>query len=194
MIKRFASVPSLQKMAALGLAALALYAPVKDLMDYTGTLFAKQTIQIVDVSFGANMPWQKNHSHYLNVSNNAQTSLSRAQVIYTKLRFENPTSEPQTYRKIWLNFSHDNGDQEYTTDYTLYNKETRQRLIGQSVQVGPNSSVDVIAAYRFIPSYKHKSPISMSVSWEGKSLLREKACEYGLANTAENAFYNQCGL
>lgn len=194
MIKRFASAPRLQKFALFGLVALALYAPAKDLVEYSRSVFAQEQIAIVDVSFGANMPWQNTQSHYLKVGSNAQSSLSKAQVIYTKLRFDNPTNETQTYRKIWLNFSHENGDQEYTTDYTLYNKETRQRLIGQSVQVGPNASVEVIAAYRFIPSYQHKTPISMSVSWEGQNLLREKACEYGLMNTAENTFNYKCGL
>ncbi|BFM48565.1 hypothetical protein [Marinomonas sp. THO17] len=194
MIKRLAIASRTQKFALFSLAALALYAPTKDLMEYSRSVFAQENIAIVDVSFGANMPWQNSPSHYLKVGSNAQSSLSRAQMIYTKLRFDNPTNETQTYRKIWLNFSHENGDQEYTTDYILYNKDTRQRLIGQSIQVGPNTSVEVIAAYRFIPSYQHKTPVSMSVSWEGQNLLREKACDYNLMKTAENTFNYECGL
>ena len=185
-------IRSIHKIALLSVIALALYAPIKDLIDFISTSFAKQTIQIVDASFGTNMPWQDNHSSYIKVSNNAQSSLSHSQIIYTKLRLNNPTSEIKTYRKIWLDFSHDNGDQEYTTDYTLYNKETRQRLIGKSIEVGPNSSIDVIAAYRFIPSYKNKSPMSMSVSWQGPNLLRDKACEYDLRNASNNTFQYQC--
>lgn len=192
MIKLINSTRSIHKVALLGVIALALYAPAKDLVQFAKTHFAQQTIQIVDASFGTKMPWQENNASYLKVSQNAQSSLSQPQIIYTKLRFSNPTSEPKKYRKIWLNFSHENGDQEYTTDYTLYNTETRQRLIGQSIQLGANSSIDVVAAYRFIPSYKNKSPITMSVSWEGQSLLREKACEYNLQSSAGNAFQQQC--
>ncbi|MGO2355462.1 MAG: hypothetical protein ACTH58_12105 [Marinomonas foliarum] len=193
MIKLLSPTHNIHKIALLGVIALALYAPAKDLIKFSETHFSKESIQIIDASFGTNMPWQEASSSYVKVNQNAQTSLSRSQIIYTKLRFSNPTSEPQTYRKIWLNFSHENGDQEYTTDYTLYNSETRQRLIGQSIQLGPDSSIDVVAAYRFIPSYKHKSPVSMSVSWEGQSLLRDKACEYSLHNTAGNTFQYQCG-
>jgi cutinase len=185
-------IRNIHKIALLGVITLALYAPTKDLIEFADAYLAKQTIQIVDASFGTNMPWQETNSSYLKVSNNAQSSLSHSQIIYTKLRFDNPTSETKTYRKIWLNFSHENGDQEYTTDYTLYNKETRQRLIGQSIELGPNTSIDVIAAYRFIPSYKNKSPVSMSVSWEGQSLLRDKACEYNLRNMSNNSFQYQC--
>lgn len=192
MIKLINSTRSIHKVALLSVLALALYAPAKDLVQLTKAHFAKQTIQIVDASFGTKMPWQKNNASYLKVSQNAQSSLSQSQIIYTKLRFTNPTSDTKIYRKIWLNFSHTNGDQEYTTDYTLYNTETRQRLIGQSIQLGANSSIDVIAAYRFIPSYKNKSPITMSVSWEGQNLLREKACEYNLKNSSGNAFHQQC--
>lgn len=192
MIKLLSPTHTIHKIALFGVVALALYAPVKDLLKLTESVFAKETIQIVDASFGTNMPWQEDDMSFVKVSQNAQTSLSRAQIIYTKLRFSNPTQDPQTYRKIWLNFSHEHGDQEYTTDYTLYNTETRQRLIGQSVQLGPNSTIDVIAAYRFIPSYKNKSPVSMSVSWEGQNLLRHKACEYDLASSAGNTFQYQC--
>ncbi|SHF54554.1 cutinase [Marinomonas polaris DSM 16579] len=193
MIKLLSPTHTIHKVALFGIIALALYAPAKDLVQFAETHFAKESIQIVDASFGTNMPWQEASSSYVKVSQNAQTSLSSSQIIYTKLRFTNPTSKPQNYRKIWLNFSHANGDQEYTTDYTLYNTETRQRLIGQSIQLGANSSIDVVAAYRFIPSYKNKSPISMSVSWEGQNLLRDKACEYDLHNTAGNTFQYQCG-
>lgn len=193
MIKLMSPVRNIQKVALLGVIALALYAPAKDLIQYVEMHLARENIQIVDASFGTNMPWQESNSAYLKVSQNAQASLSRSQIIYTKLRLTNPTSEPQTYRKIWLNFSHDNGDQEYTTDYTLYNTETRQRLIGHSIQLGPDSAIDVVAAYRFIPSYKNKSPISMSVSWEGQNLLRENACQYNLKTAAGNTFQYQCG-
>lgn len=192
MIKVIMATRYIHKVALFGVIALALYAPAKDLIEFTKTHFAQQTIQIVDASFGTKMPWQENNTAYLKVSQNAQSSLSKPQIIYTKLRFSNPTSNPKTYRKIWLNFSHENGDQEYTTDYTLYNAENRQRLIGQSIQLGANSSIDVVAAYRFIPSYKNKSPATMSVSWEGQNLLREKACEYNLKNFSNNAFQQQC--
>ena len=185
-------VRSIHKIALLALLPFALYAPAKDLIDFVETRFAKQTIEIVDASFGTNMPWQDSNSAYVKVGMNAQSSLSRSQVIYTKLRFSNPTSETQTYRKVWLNFSHENGDQEYTTDYTLYNAETRQRLIGQSIELGPNSTIDVVAAYRFIPSYKNKSPVTMSISWQGQSVLRDKACEYDLKNRSGNTFQYQC--
>ena len=185
-------IRTIHKIALLAVLSLALYAPANDLMQYAETRFAKQTIQIVDASFGTNMPWQEANASYLKVSQNAQSSLSRSQMIYTKLRFSNPTSESKTYRKIWLNFAHENGDQEYTTDYTLYNTETRQRLIGKSIELGPNGMIDVVAAYRFIPSYKNKSPISMSVSWECQGLIRDKACEYNLKNSSGNTFQYQC--
>ncbi|NVK73766.1 hypothetical protein C0J08_09620 [Marinomonas sp. CT5] len=193
MIKLLSQTRNIHKIALIGVISLALYAPAKDLVQFAKAYFAKEKIQIIDASFGTNMPWQTANSSYVKVSQNAQSSLSRSQIIYTKLRFTNPTSKPQTYRKIWLNFSHANGDQEYTTDYTLYNTETRQRLIGQSIQLGANSSIDVVAAYRFIPSYKNKAPVSMSVSWEGQNLLRDKACEYDLHNTAGSTFQFQCG-
>ncbi|MBJ7555964.1 hypothetical protein [Marinomonas spartinae] len=174
------------------LALLALYAPTKDLVSYINGLFQHQNIEIVEASFGANMPWQTQGMSYVKVSQEIRPSFSKSQIIYTRLRLDNPTSQPQTYRKIWLNFNHNNGSREYTTDYTLYNAETRQRLIGQSVQVGPHSSVDVIAAYRFIPSYRQQVPSSMSVSWEGKDLIRENACSYDLKNLMTNNFHTQC--
>ena len=192
MITIKAPIRKTHKVAFIAIIALALYAPAKDVIDALSKHFSKQTIQIVDASFGTNMPWQEENSSFLKVSNNAQSTLSRSQLIYTKLRLSNPTAEVKTYRKIWLNFTHENGDQEYTTDYTLYNTETRQRLIGQSIELGPNSSIDVIAAYRFIPSYKSKSPVTMSVSWEGQSLLRDKACEYKLQNASNTRFNYQC--
>lgn len=188
-------IRNINKFVLFGVLALALYAPTKDLLKLTNGYFAKQTIQIIDASFGTRMPWQTTNTttaSLMKVNQATQTSLSHAQIIYTKLRFDNPTSKPQTYRKIWLNFDHENGDQEYTTDYTLYNADTRQRLIGQSVQVGPNSSIDVVAAYRFIPGYKNKHPTSMSVSWEGEDFLRAKACEYNLKNFSNNYFAHQC--
>lgn len=192
MIKLKSPLGKFHKIMILCIVTLTIYAPAKDLIAYAETRFSKQSIDIVDASFGTRTPWQETNSDYVKVAQSAQTSLSRSQIIYTKLRFKNPTAKTQTYRKIWLNFSHENGDQEYTTDYTLYNKETRQRLIGQTVELGPNTSIDVIAAYRFIPSYKHKSPTTMSVSWEGQDQLRSKACEYDLKITASNTFQYQC--
>lgn len=192
MINLLGPVRTIHKIAFICVISLGLYAPAKDIFKFAERHFAKESVQIVDASFGTNLPWQESNSSYLKVGLSAQSSLSQPQIIYTKLRFTNPTSKPQTYRKIWLNFSHGNGDQEYTTDYTLYNTETRQRLIGQSIQLGANSSIDVVAAYRFIPSYRNKSPITMSVSWEGKSLLRETACEYNLQASAGNTFQYQC--
>ncbi len=182
----------IRKISLLGVLALAMYAPLKDLAQFLQSYLAKESVVIVDASFGSAMPWQTTPSSYLKVSQQAQTSLTQPQMIYTKLRLENPTPKPQTYRKIWLNFSHENGGQEYTTDYTLYNVETRQRLVGQSVQLGANSSIEVVAAYRFIPSYHNTAPVSMSVSWEGENHLRSKACEYSLHNTASNSFRYQC--
>ncbi|MEL0636423.1 hypothetical protein V6259_06540 [Marinomonas sp. TI.3.20] len=191
---------SKQNMSTLiigALAVVALYAPIKDATHYLSSLFHKQNIEIVDASFGAKTPWQTQSSAYVKVSNslstiNSKPSLSTPQIIYTRLRLNNPTTSSKTYRKIWLNFEHANGKREHATDYTLYNVETRQRLIGESVQLGPNSSVDVIAAYRFIPSYGRKTPESMSVSWEGKGLMREKACEYDLKTAVQNNFHYQC--
>lgn len=172
---------------------LALYAPTKDILHYLSRQMASESIQIVDASFGNTLPWQSSRSGYLTVHQNAQSSLSRAQLIYIKLHFDNPTLEPQSYRKIWLNFAHENGDQEYTTDYVLYNVETRQRLVGKSIELGPESSTTVMAAYRFIPSFKETTPVTMNVSWEKSNLLRESACDYSLANGAENTFHHQCG-
>ncbi|GAA0834503.1 MULTISPECIES: hypothetical protein [Marinomonas] len=183
---------NLNKFIIGALAALALYAPIKDATQYLSSHFEKQTIEIVDASFGAKTAWQKDSSAYIKVSQRPQPSFAQAQIIYTRLRLTNPTSSPQTYRKIWLNFEHSNGSREYTTDYTLYNIETHQRLIGQSVQLGANSSIDVIAAYRFIPSYGKKAPEVMSVSWEGNNLMRENACEYDLKTAAVNNFHYQC--
>ncbi|TYL47710.1 hypothetical protein [Marinomonas sp. IMCC 4694] len=192
MLKRLSAIKNLHKLTLLGAFSLALYAPIKDIVQYISAHFESETIQIVDASFGSHLPWQEPNTTYLKVSQNARASLSHPQIIYTKLRFVNPTSEHQSYRKIWLNFSHQNGDQEYTTDYTLYNSETRQRLIGHSIQLGPNSAIDVVAAYRFIPSYRDKSPVSMSVSWEGQHLLRERACDYNLKEAANTTFHYQC--
>ena len=183
---------NLNKFIIGALAALALYAPIKDASQYLAAHFKKQNIEIVDASFGAKTPWQKDSPGYLKVSQQTQPSLTQAQVIYTRLRLNNPTNQSQTYRKIWLNFEHENGGREYTTDYTLYNIETHQRLIGQDVQLGPNSSIDVIAAYRFIPSYGREAPAIMSVSWEGNNLMRENACEYDLKTAMKNNFHYQC--
>lgn len=192
MIKLNFPIRNIHKITLLGLICLAVYAPAKDAIGFIETLFSKQTIHIIDASFGSQMPWQEEHNPLLKVSHNAQSSLSRSQVIYTKLRLNNPTTETKTYRKIWLNFSHENGDEEYTTDYTLYNPTTRQRLIGQSIELGPNSSTEVIAAYRFIPSYRHKSPTTMSVSWEEKDLLRGSACQYDLKAMSNSVFNYEC--
>ena len=174
------------------LTALALYAPTKDLISFIGGLTKQQNIEIIDASFGSSMPWQTQEMSYVKVAQQVKPSFATSQMIYTRLRLDNPTSAPQTYRKIWLNFEHENGGREYTTDYTLYNAETRQRLIGQSVQVGANSSVEVIAAYRFIPSYRHQIPSTMSVSWEGNDLMRENACAYDLKSMMTNNFNTQC--
>lgn len=188
----FKSVKHLNKLVIATITALALYAPMKDFSNYISEQFATQNIEIVDASFGARMPWQQENASYVKVSQGMHPSFASPQIIYTRLRLTNPTSTPKTYRKIWLNFEHANGGREYTTDYTLYNADTRQRLIGESIQLGPNSSVEVIAAYRFIPSYGHEAPDTMSVSWEGNDLLRERACEYDLKTAMENNFHYQC--
>lgn len=184
---------SVKKYAVLSLAAIALYAPVKDLIAMTNQYLGKESVKIVSTSFGGATPWQKNSAYGLvKVGHNAQSSLVKPQVIYTKLRFENPTTETKHYRKIWLSFEHKNGSQEYTTDYTLYDPQTNQRLIGQSVQLGANSHIEVIAAYRFIPSYKNTPPATMSISWQGEGLLRESACQYDLQQSTHNYFNYEC--
>lgn len=183
---------NMNKVIISALAALALYAPIKDTVRYIESLFQKQNIEIIDASFGAKTRWQQQTPSYVKVSQSSTPSFTNAQVIYTRLRLSNPTSQPQSYRKIWLNFEHKTGARNYTTDYTLYNIETRQRLVGQSIQLGPNSSIDVIAAYRFIPSYTQKTPLTMSVSWEGNDLIRETACAYNLQTAMTNNFHYQC--
>ncbi|MCB5160466.1 hypothetical protein [Marinomonas algarum] len=192
MMEKTNSFYSARKMAILIVMVLALYAPAKDLFKLVNTWFAAETIRIVDVSFGNHLPWQSQQSNYLTVGQNAQSNLSIPQIIYTKLQLSNPTSAAKTYRKIWLNFLHENGDLEYTTDYVFYNADTRQRLIGNSIELGPNSHIDVIAAHRFIPSYKDTRPVSMSVSWEKPNLLRDSACKYSLVNNSSNTFHHQC--
>lgn len=184
--------PCIHKIALLALIALALYAPAKDFSQFMQSYLARESVVIVDASFGHSMPWQTPPSSYLKVSQQAQTSLTQPQIVYTKLRLENPTAKPQTYRKIWLNFSHQNGEQEYATDYTLYNVETRQRLVGQSIQLGSNSHLELVAAHRYIPNQYRAAPVSMSVTWESEDHLRKKVCDYSLVNTANNTFQFQC--
>lgn len=186
-------IRNINKLVLFSILSLALYAPAKDAFDYAEQFFAKQSIEIVDASFGGKTPWQKTSGYsFVKVSQNAQSSLSHPQIIYTRLKLTNPTNQPQTYRKIWLSFDHQDGSEEYTTDYTLYDPQTNQRLIGQTIQLGANSSVDVIAAYRFIPSYHNETPVTMSVSWEGQNLMREHACDYNLKTSSQNYFNYQC--
>jgi hypothetical protein len=167
----------------------ALYAPVKDLIKFGRTQVATENISLGSISFGNSYPWQSAQ----NVGFvKAAASLSSPQKIFTKLVFENPTSEVVTYRKVWLTFTHENGAEEYTTDYSLYDPNTRQRLIGQSVEVGPNSKVEVLAAYRFIPGYRSGKPESVSISWEKENKMRGTACDYSLPQNAMSSFNKQC--
>ncbi|TDO99742.1 hypothetical protein [Marinomonas balearica] len=167
----------------------ALYAPIKDLIKFGRTQVATESISLKSISFGNSFPWQSAQQVGFV---KASASLSSPQKIFTKLVFENPTNEVITYRKIWLTFAHESGAEEYTTDYSLYDPNTRQRLIGQSVEVGPNSKIEVLAAYRFIPGYSASTPESVSISWEKQNKMRGAACDYSLPQNAMSSFNNQC--
>jgi len=176
----------------IGLFLLAAYSPVKDTLFWLAKQFANESIQLVDISFGNKFPWQKNNEGYtyLEASNN-QPSYS-AQIIHTRLKLSNPSNESKSFKKIWLTFEHANGATEYTTDYSLYHIETRQQLVGSSVKLAANSEIELLASYRFIPSYPNSKPQNLKVSWENESYLRDKGCLLSFDDLAMNDFGQTC--
>lgn len=175
---------------ALVAIVVAMYAPAKDLLSFANQTVAKAKIELATISFGGNTPWNTNSSDLGFVK--ASQSLAVPQQIFTKFTLKNPSSSSVTYRKIWLYFEHENGNREYTTDYTLYDPATRQRLIGHSVELGPNSEVEVLASYRFIPSYKQSSPETVSISWESDDHFRDSSCQYPLSTDSLSQFGVTC--
>lgn len=186
------AVPNKMKHIIIMLLIVALYAPFKDIIYLISDSFKQHTIELTNISFGGALPWQETASNNAYQKVSSVNSLSMPQLIYTKLTFSNPTNKTVIYRDIWLNFEHENGDLEYTTDYNLYDITTRSRLVGRSIELGPNSSISVLASYRFIPSYPNKTPSSVTVSWEGENLLRRSACDYSVSNTNLNSFSKTC--
>lgn len=176
--------------ALFGIFAVAMYAPAKDLMNYTNDKLADANIELASISFGNQSPWSGSNVETGFVK--ASQSLNSPQQIFTKFTLKNPSDEKVVYRKLWLYFEHADGKREYTTDYTLYDPQTRQRLIGHSVELGPNSEVTVMASYRFIPSYTQSSPETVSISWENNSHFRDSSCEYELSTGALSQFGATC--
>lgn len=174
----------------LGIFAMALYAPAKDLLSLTSESFASANIELASISFGAHSPWSTNTNQTGFVR--ASQSLSSPQQIFTKVTLKNPSNEAVLYRKLWLYFEHNDGKREYTTDYTLYDPETRQRLIGHSIELGPNSEISVLASYRFIPSYQQSEPETVSISWENDQHLRTNSCQYELSTGSLSQFGATC--
>lgn len=169
---------------------VAMYAPAKDLLSYANKTIADAKIELATISFGGSTPWQS-QSHDQGFVKASQ-SLSVPQQIFTKFTLKNPSNDAVTYRKIWLYFEHENGNREYTTDYTLYDPATRQRLIGRSIELGPNSEVEVLASYRFIPSYKQSTPETVSISWESNQHFRDSSCQYSLSTDSLSQFGVTC--
>ena len=169
---------------------MAMYAPAKDLLSFASQRVAKSSIELASISYGSANPWQNSVTQDGFVK--ASQSLSQPQQIFTKFTLSNPSNEPVTYRKIWLYFEHENGNREYTTDYTLYDPETRQRLIGHSIELGPNSNIEVLASYRFIPSYNESAPETVSISWESDSHYRDTSCSYKLPTKSLSQFGVTC--
>lgn len=169
---------------------IAMYAPAKDLFSYANKTIADAKIELTTISFGGHTPWQRQSPDQGFMK--ASQSLSVPQQIFTKFTLKNPSNEAATYRKIWLYFEHENGNREYTTDYTLYDPATRQRLIGHSIELGPNSEVEVLASYRFIPSYKQSTPASVSISWESNDHFRDSSCQYPLSTDSLSQFGVTC--
>ncbi|MCC4273912.1 hypothetical protein [Marinomonas communis] len=174
----------------LAMMLMAMYAPAKDLLNFASQKVAKASIELASISYGATSPWQRSTDQTGFVK--ASQSLSQPQQIFTKFTLSNPSSESVTYRKIWLYFEHENGNREYTTDYTLYDPATRQRLIGHSIELGPNSDIEVLASYRFIPSYKQSSPTTVSISWESEDHYRDASCSYKLPTKSLSQFGVTC--
>ncbi|TBR45122.1 hypothetical protein CBF23_000230 [Marinomonas agarivorans] len=191
------------KVALIFCAAFILYTPIKDAIQFSSTFLQSSSVELVDISFGNSSPWhqpvhnqlnQPNHPHFVKVANPLSVAqpLNGPQIIYTRFKVSNPNNTTETFKNIWLTFKHENGITGYTTDYSLYNAQTRQKLIGNRVQLAPNSEIELLASYRFIPSYVDSKPISIQVSWEGKKQLRHSGCELNFAKLSENNFGNQC--
>lgn len=174
---------------ALAAMLVGLYAPAKDLLQYANQSVVNADIKLSTISFGSSTPWQaQQNTGFVHASQ----SLAAPQQIFTKFTLKNPSNQTMVYRKIWLYFEHDNGNREYTTDYTLYDPTTRRRLIGHSVELGPNSEVTVLASYRFIPSYTQSAPETVSISWENDSHLRATSCQYSLSTNSLSQFGVSC--
>ncbi|MCZ2722318.1 hypothetical protein O1D97_11930 [Marinomonas sp. 15G1-11] len=186
------AVPNSMKHIIGLLLIVALYAPMKDIINLISDSLKQHTIELTNISFGGVLPWQESLSKSAYQKVSTTNTLSTPQLIYTKLKFTNPTNKTVIYRDIWLNFEHENGALEYTTDYNLYDMTTRSRLVGRSIELGPNSSISVLASYRFIPSYPNSTPKSVTVSWEGENLLRNSACNYSVSNSSLNSFSKTC--
>lgn len=186
------AVPNSMKHIIGLLLIVALYAPIKDIINLISDSLKQHTIELTNISFGGVLPWQESLSKSAYQKVSTTNTLSTPQLIYTKLKFTNPTNKTVIYRDIWLNFEHENGALEYTTDYNLYDMTTRSRLVGHSIELGPNSSISVLASYRFIPSYPNSTPKSVTVSWEGENLLRNSACNYSVSNSSLNSFSKTC--
>lgn len=184
------------KSILLALAVFVAYPPLKDAVNWSSAFFNKSSIHLVDISFGTSFPWQNHQqSGYVKVSStqhNPATPLMGPQIIYTRFKLSNPSSETTSFKKIWLTFKHENNTSEYTTDYNLYDIHTRQKLIGNQVQLAPNSEIELLASYRFIPSYPNHQPESIQISWEGKEQLRESSCELAFHKLAQNSFGHEC--
>lgn len=176
----------------LGLFVLAAYSPIKDAILWSAKQLASETIQLVDISFGNSFPWQNKQQDYTYLAASNQQPSYRAQVIHTRLKLSNPSNEAKSFKKIWLTFEHANGATEYTTDYSLYHIETRQKLIGSTVKLAPNTELELLASYRFIPSYPNSKPQNLKVSWENESYLREKGCLLKFEDLAMNDFGQSC--
>ncbi|WP_067222738.1 hypothetical protein [Marinomonas gallaica] len=175
---------------AIAAIIVGLYAPTKDLLAFASNSVAKANIELTTISFGAGSPWKNQDANTGFMK--ASQSLTMPQQIFTKFTLKNPSRESVTYRKIWLYFEHESGNREYTTDYTLYDPATRQRLIGHSVELGPHSEIEVLASYRFIPSYQQSSPQSVSISWETGNHFRDASCQYPLSTESLSQFGVTC--
>lgn len=176
----------------LGLFILAAYSPVKDALIWSAKQLANENIQLVDISFGSSLPWQDKSQEYTYLAASNNTPSYSAQVIHTRLKLTNPSNESKSFKKIWLTFEHENGATEYTTDYSLYHIKTRQKLIGSTVKLAANSEIELLASYRFIPSYPNSKPQNLKVSWENESYLREKGCLLKFEDLAMNDFGQTC--
>lgn len=195
----FAQLANYKKQAGIALLTIFIaYTPVKDAIAWTSTLMEKASVDLVDISFGRNLFVQQDSHHmkensYMKVAHQPQ-NLAGPQIIYTRFKFSNPTNNPVTFDKIWLTLSYQDGSSEYTTDYNLYDAHSRQRLVGNRAQIAAHSEVEVLASYRFVPSYRDSKPATLQISWEGSNQLRESSCKVALANLQENNFGTGCHL